>query len=374
MKISEIPQLRDEFHPTKNGDKTPGDFTHGSGKYIWWLCKNGHEFKNSPNQRTSRKGQNCPYCSGRRVTTDNNLQVCFPAISKEWDYEKNKGLTPDQVHPYSMKRVYFRCELNHSYRTIIQSRTQKGSGCPRCSNKTSKPEMRIFSEILHLFPDSIHRHQIKKLEMDIFIPSLNIGIEFDGHYFHKDRRLVDQQKNHSLKKLGIDLIRIREKPLSKISENDVVISFQRELTKKDLNQLILKMIQIKGFETPPVKVSPTYQSQTSKYLNETEFQNEVHYSEYSKKPNIPNKEESFLNTHPEFSKFWDYEKNDPLRPEHFTYGSNVEVYWTCNRGHSYKSGIEMKGIRGRGCPTCQKTRSKQFIRKSTDPRQQEMKL
>ena len=31
MKISEIPKLLKEFHPTKNGDKKPEDFTYGSG-------------------------------------------------------------------------------------------------------------------------------------------------------------------------------------------------------------------------------------------------------------------------------------------------------------------------------------------------------
>ena len=156
------------------------------------------------------------------------------------------------------------------------------------------------------------------------------------------------------------------------SFNQLIV--KKELTKQDVNQLILKLIQNKNFETIPVRVSPSYQSWTSQYLNEREFQNTEHYEKYSKKPNIPKREESFLVTHPQFSKFWDYEKNDPLKPEHFTYGSNVEVFWKCNRGHSYKSGIEMKGIRGRGCPICQKTRSKPFIRKSNDPRQLEMKL
>ncbi len=167
---------------------------------------------------------------------------------------------------------------------------------------------------------------------------------------------------------------MRERPLSKISVHDVVISLQRELIKKDLNQLILKMIQIRGFENPLITVSPAYQSKTPKYLSERGFQNEVHYSEHSVKPNISKKEKSFMIIHPEFSKFWDCEKNHLLRPEHFTYGSNVTVYCTYNRGHSNKSGIVMRGIRGRGCPICQQKRSKPFIRKSADLRQLEMKL
>ena len=97
MKISEIPKLLKEFHPTKNGDKKPEDFTYGSGIKLWGLCERGHEFQNSPNQRTYYK-QNCPYCSGKRVTKENNLEVLFPEVSKEWDYEKNpEGHDPNTM-------------------------------------------------------------------------------------------------------------------------------------------------------------------------------------------------------------------------------------------------------------------------------------
>jgi hypothetical protein len=37
MKLSSIPHLVKEWHPTKNGDLTPDDFTHGSNKKVWWL-------------------------------------------------------------------------------------------------------------------------------------------------------------------------------------------------------------------------------------------------------------------------------------------------------------------------------------------------
>ena len=41
MKLSLYPDLVKEWHPTKNGDLTPNDFTHGSGKKVWWLCPKG---------------------------------------------------------------------------------------------------------------------------------------------------------------------------------------------------------------------------------------------------------------------------------------------------------------------------------------------
>ena len=37
-------KLAKEWHPTKNGDLKPSNFTYGSDKKFWWLCNNcSHE-------------------------------------------------------------------------------------------------------------------------------------------------------------------------------------------------------------------------------------------------------------------------------------------------------------------------------------------
>ena len=77
MNLSFYPQLVKEWHPTKNGELTPDDITHGSGKKVWWLCTKGHSYEAKPNHRTGMKS-NCPYCSGNRVNKENNFSVMFP--------------------------------------------------------------------------------------------------------------------------------------------------------------------------------------------------------------------------------------------------------------------------------------------------------
>ena len=46
--------------------------------------------------------------------------------------------------------------------------------------------------------------------MDIFIPSKNIGIEYDGEYFHKNIQIRDLKKNKQCLENNIKLYRIRE--------------------------------------------------------------------------------------------------------------------------------------------------------------------
>ena len=57
------PELAKEWHPTKNSTLTPRDLTRGSGKSVWWICSHGHEWKRSPNGRTSKGGNGCPICA-----------------------------------------------------------------------------------------------------------------------------------------------------------------------------------------------------------------------------------------------------------------------------------------------------------------------
>ncbi|MEH7413625.1 zinc-ribbon domain-containing protein, partial [Priestia megaterium] len=89
-------KIASEWHPTKNGGITPEKITKGYSKTVWWQCEHKHEWKTSPYNRTKHKS-NCPYCSGKLATTDNNLGIKYPHLAKEWHPDKNKKLTPYDV-------------------------------------------------------------------------------------------------------------------------------------------------------------------------------------------------------------------------------------------------------------------------------------
>jgi len=67
MKLSSISYLVKEWHPTKNGDLTPDDFTHATRKKVWWLCSKGHSYDKTINHRTTNLHRKCPYCSGKKT-------------------------------------------------------------------------------------------------------------------------------------------------------------------------------------------------------------------------------------------------------------------------------------------------------------------
>ena len=67
----------------------------------------------------------------RKATSDYNLAVKFPEISKEWHPTKNDDLTPEQVPPGSNSKAWWKCKRGHEWDATIKNRTS-GHGCPKC--------------------------------------------------------------------------------------------------------------------------------------------------------------------------------------------------------------------------------------------------
>jgi hypothetical protein len=74
---------------------------------------------------------------------------------------------------------------------------------------TSFNEQVCYYYIKSIFPEAINRYNELGIELDIYIPSLKIAIEYDGNW-HKDRLNKDKEKNQICRENGLELIRIRE--------------------------------------------------------------------------------------------------------------------------------------------------------------------
>lgn len=105
----------------------------GSHKKVWWKCSKGHEWKSSISNRI--KGNSCPFCSGRNAIKGvNDFATLYPELLKEWDYEKNKMISPDEVKTGSEYNVWWKCnKCKNSWQMKVKDRTLKHFGCPYCS-------------------------------------------------------------------------------------------------------------------------------------------------------------------------------------------------------------------------------------------------
>ena len=222
------PAVAAEWHPTKNGDLKPEDVAVGTNKRVWWLCKQGHEWKAVVNSRTPPLGRGCRVCDGQTVTDANRLSLHAPDVAAEWHPTKNGDLTADDVAVGTNKRVWWLCKRGHEWEAVVSSRTGQGVGCRQCTLQgRSRVEIYLACELKAVFYDIDPRDtpKIASYNVDIKIPSERLVLEYDGYHWHKsqDSHVRDADKTEILKARGWTVIRIREMPLKRIQSHDLLI-------------------------------------------------------------------------------------------------------------------------------------------------------
>ncbi|MCR5146754.1 MAG: hypothetical protein K6B70_05375 [Clostridia bacterium] len=327
------PELVKEWDYEKNIVK-PDEISSGSGLNVWWKCENGHSWKSIITNRTKNGKRGCPTCSNRVLLKGfNDLATTNPELLKEWDYEKNK-IRPNEIIAGTIKKVWWKCEKGHEWYATVVSRTKKHF-CPICNSyrQTSFSEKSIVYYLNKANIELIENYKIGRKELDVFIPKENIGIEYDGQYFHKSIK-KDLEKNKLCENNKIKLIRIREPELPIL--NSTSIDFKINSLTSDhsyMNDIIKKLLDYLNIKNIDVDV-------------ERDF-NEI-YSLFQK----GEKKDSIVDEFPELMKEWDYDKNTDINPEFISKGVHINVWWKCQKcGHSWQSAVYSRTY-GSGCPKC----------------------
>lgn len=341
--LSQYPEIAKEWNYNKNKMR-PDEITAKSGRNVWWICEKGHEWKSIVGNRTKNGKRGCPICANRVLLKGfNDLETVYPELLKEWDYKKNK-VKPNELFARTTDKVWWKCEKGHEWCATVVSRA-KNHNCPICNSgkQTSISEKAIVYYLNKANVNLIENYKIEKKEIDIFIPSLKIGIEYDGQYFHKSLK-KDIDKNKLCEMNNIKLIRIREPELPKL--NSTSIDFRiNELTHDHsyMNDIIKQLLEYLHIYNVQVDVEKDF--------------NEI-YSLFQK----GERKDSIINEYPELIKEWDYNKNTHINPEYVSKGVHINVWWKCQKcGFSWKAAVYSRAS-GSGCPKCS---GRQDVKKPT---------
>jgi len=240
------PHLVSEWDIERNGNNLYTHFWNTREDPPHWKCKKDHRWTMRWDARVDQ-GQNCPYCSGRRIIVgENDLQTRFPEISKDWSFELNER-TPIDYHPYSHNRVWWNCSENihKPYSQLISKRTGRGTGCPECSKGrgSSKGEFEVGQLLESMGLNFIQnsRKIIPPMELDFYISSLNIGIEYNGEWMHSNQALKPDSKDSSFRDYHL-----RKKRLANSESIDLVFVWEHDWT---VHRDIVKEALIVFFKT-----------------------------------------------------------------------------------------------------------------------------
>ena len=312
------PDLAAEWSPTKNVTLLPTQITANSNKKVWWLGKCGHEWEATICSRTA--GNGCPFCSNKRVLPGfNDLATAYPKIAEEWNYKRNGALSPENFTYGSERKVWWVCsKCGYEWETTINNRTNGyfKTGCPKCSGEhsTSFPEQAILYYIRQYVDQNAEsRFKIKiggkEEELDVWIPSLTCGIEYDGEYYHAGRGEKDAEKDHAAANSSIRLIRLIECGHNAI-EGDRIYLDVRHHQKRNIERAVQHVVALLAGHP----VSLDMEADTAAIMSNYKLEKE---------------KSSVKALFPELAKQWDYERNGTLLPENISYGSERKVWWIC---------------------------------------------
>ena len=216
-----------DYEENNNLSITPETVAFKSNKKVFWKCKKcGYKWQSVIGSRSN--GINCPACAGQKVNlgfNDFKTTTNFTYLLEEWDYKKNNkiGITPENITAGSKKKVNWICrKCGHSWEATVNSRND-GHGCPECSQQgTSYPELALFYYLSKIYPNILHRHKINGIEFDVFVPSLNLAIEYDSSYYHKNKLNKENKKDKFCKDNNIRFIRLRDLNLPKTDFAEII--------------------------------------------------------------------------------------------------------------------------------------------------------
>ena len=273
--------------------------------------------------------------------------VDVPHLMEEWDYELNSlnGLFPEKIAAQSNQYAHWKCSFGHKWRAKINNR-YNGRGCPECKKKlkTSFPEQAVFFYVKQLFQDAINSYTEifdNKMELDIYIPSLRVGIEYDGEAWHNKKSLQKERKKFKIcQQHSVKLFRLKENAgsLDNPAEiADIIVPVEKAYNgTASAFSYLNKAIEI--LLSCISQIHLDIDTRRDRLLIYEIYHNML-------------VESSLYNVYPEIAKEWHPTKNGHLTPLMFSPHSSAKMWWLGACKHEWEAAITVR-TRGNSCPFC----------------------
>lgn len=336
-------ELLEQWDQAANGDMTPRTVARGSGKKVWWRCRNGHRWQAVVNSRT--RGSGCPFCAGKAVLDgSNDLATQLPEIAAQWHPARNLPLTPGQVTRGSHQSVWWQCEKGHQWRATVKSRAE-GNGCPVCAGRRL---LTGFNDLRTVSPELAgewHPERNGSLTPELVLASTTRRVWWRCQRGHEWQATVKERGRGA----GCPVCG-GQKVLAGF--NDLASSYPL---------LAAEWHPVKNGALTPREVTV---SSNRRIWWRCGLGHEWQASLYSRTrdqagcPYCANRKvlagfNDLATTQPEIAAQWHPALNGTLTPEQVTAGSKHKAWWICPEGHVWKTVIHARtGPRRTSCPIC----------------------
>lgn len=191
-------------------DYSKVEFKDPKNDYVTIICPKHGEFKQKIFWHLA--GHGCTQCAieKSRLTKEEFVERANRIHHNKYDYSKS-------VLNNTYEKMEIVCPKHGSFFQNAGTHL-KGCGCPRCGREESDAERELYEYVCSLVgkENVIHndRTVLNGKEIDIYIPSLKLGIEYNGVLWHSEK--FGKDRHYHLDKMnecnanGIRLIQIFE--------------------------------------------------------------------------------------------------------------------------------------------------------------------
>lgn len=134
------------------------------------------------------------------------------------EYSASNRRPPEKIaYASNMPALWICHRCGHRWEALVVNRTCHEGMCPNCrAAHTSGDEQIIYAllsrELTKRGCQVLNRHKVSGREVDVFVPELGFGVEFDGAFWHRSRHKqdIDREKWRFFEGAGLDIVRIVE--------------------------------------------------------------------------------------------------------------------------------------------------------------------
>lgn len=143
--------------------------------------KHDIDFEITPHDLIRKHG--CPICgkensvNKRKNNVEEIIRIANIEHNNKYDYS---DIRYKSINDY----IYPICKEHGQFKVNCYNHLHYHCGCPKCSNRFHYSEKLLFETIKEIYTDAIYNYHNKEIlgkqSIDVYIPSLRIGIEYQG--------------------------------------------------------------------------------------------------------------------------------------------------------------------------------------------------
>ena len=348
---SQFPDIAREWNYRRNGTLLPNQISAQSGKKVWWICSEGHEWKAVVANRTGNRS-GCPRCNLEKVNSFCEQSLFFYLkrfFPDAINGDNHLGCELDIFIPSKRAAVEYDGEAWHRSPSRVANDAKKNVICKENGitlYRIREPKLPpVFNCVSIIRKDSSSEESLDESICDLLS---YLGVSGADINTARDSGLILGQ--YSAKKLKNSLLACFPEVAAELHPTK-----NGKLTADRISKGSRRKVWWLG------KCGHEWQMVVSERTRPVFVAKDGRIHKPYGCPFCSGKRilvgfNDLESRFPMVAKQWHPTKNAPLKPADVTPGSHKRLWWIDEFGHEWQATPEERCLAGRGCPICYKSK------------------